>query len=301
MILFPDGEVRLPGAVELRAVPAPRDSSAGADPKVRDDRIGLVTRGGRYFVRSWSTGAGPPAVDPPVDPRQDAPDQETWDEVEVMEEATCAAEGPSLLVGSACGEVVILQRPPTTQGLARIAAQAHECEVADVVWLSPGSVASLGVDGTCRRWRLTSEPGVDVAAPLSLPTAGAPADLLPYVDRLAEAPLDATTLRGLASELAMRSSRGVTFLRACLQDPRARVRYRTLWLIGEDGLWGFANEFVNALHDVNESVRRAAVGAIDALDEVACVEALEALLERETDPTIRVPAERVLERFVGDS
>lgn len=273
-----DGELRLPGAVEL----VPHEDA---------DLVGLITAGGRYFERSWSTGAGPPAQAAPAATADDAEGDDLTEELRTTEEATCAAQGAALLVGSACGEVVLLGR-----GGGRVAVQGHDTEVADVAWLSDGAAASLGTDGRCRRWRMTGTPG----PPLVVPSAGAPAELRVHVDRLAQAPLDATSLRGLAAELAGSSSAGVTVLRACLQDPRPRVRYRTLWLLGEDGLWGFAHELATALHDPNETVRRAAVGAIDALDEVACTDPLRELLARETDPWVAELAEQVIERFAGD-
>ncbi len=281
--MTPAGAMRLPGAVELRAHPAP-------------DLVGLVTAGQRYFVRSWTTGAGPPAQElPEGDPPDDAPTDAHFAELRVMEEATCAAVGPALLVGTACGEIVVIG-----PGQARQAVQAHDTEVDDVAWLADGAAGSLGTDGECLRWRLASDGDDAGVAWADVPSAGAPLDLQLHVDRLAAAPLDARTLRGLAAELAGASSRGVTVLRACLQDPRPRVRYRTLWLIGEDGLWGFAHELATALHDPNETVRKAAVGAIDALDEVACTDPLRELLERETDPTVASLAAEVVERFAGD-
>lgn len=277
----PAGELRLPGAVELRS---------GSDP----DLIGLITEGGRYFERSWRSGGGPPAEPAEPDPRSDAPSDAVFDELAIMEEATCAAEGPALLVGSACGEIVVIDGAG-----GRLAVQAHDTEVADVVWLPDGALASLGTDGRCRRWE-PCDAGGDASTHPPLPSAGAPADLQVHVDRLAAAPLDATTLRGLAATLAGASSRGVTVLRACLQDPRPRVRYRTLWLIGDDGLWGFTHELATALHDPNETVRRAAVGAIDALDEVACTDPLRELMTREDDPSVAALAAEVIERFAGE-
>ena len=277
-----DGEIRMPGAVELR-------------PVASEDAVGLVTAGGRYFVRAWSSGAGPPAEPIPEDVRADDPTDEAWAAFEVLEEATCAAVAPrdeGVALGSACGEVVVLI------GARRRAVQGHATAVADVMWLPGGALASLGTDGLCRRWR----PDADAkrSEPTLGPTEGAPPALAAAVARLAEAPLDAERLRGLAGEVALSGVRGVTVLRACLQDPRPRVRYRTLWLLGVDGLWGFANELVTALHDVNETVRRAAVGAIDELDEVACTDALRALIGREVDRSVRDAAALVLERFVGE-
>ena len=277
-----DGEIRLPGATELR-------------PVATQDAVGLVTAGGRYFVRAWSSGAGPPAAPAPEDLRADAPADEAWAMFEVLEEATCAAVAPSderVALGSACGEVVVLD------GAHRRAVQGHATAVADVMWLAGGALASLGTDGLCRRWR--PDEAVGDPEPGPRPPPGAPPPLAAAVARLAEAPLDAQLLRGLAGEVASSGVRGVTVLRACLQDPRPRVRYRTLWLLGVDGLWGFADELVNALHDVNETVRGAAVGAIDELDEVACADALRALIGREVDRSVRDAAGLVLERFVGE-
>ena len=116
----------MPGAVELR-------------PALSEEAVGLVTAGGRYFVRAWSSGSGPPAEPIPEDLRVDAPTDEAWAALEALEEATCAAVAPGgerVALGSACGEVVVLH------GAGRRAVQGHDTAVADVMWLPGGALAA---------------------------------------------------------------------------------------------------------------------------------------------------------------
>jgi len=320
------GELRIEGARRIALCPG-------------GDTIAVATAGDRIFLRSLSTGAAVPAIEAPPgvdalwadasgllsaiaadtgtrtwlvakgraeaarapalaeEPRE--PDASMIDLLEAEEDALHAVvspDGTRIAVATAGGEVVLRDADGGREG--RMAVLGHQTEVADVCFAPDGDrVASCGTDGLVRAWAAGPVNGAPPFAEPESILGNIPADYQVFVDRIRG--LGTASLPGLASEVATRSSRGVVVLRAFLQDPWPRVRYRTLWLLGTDGIWGFPHELTDALHDPNESVRRAALGAIDALDETACTEDVRDLLDRERDPAARELAEGVLNRFTG--